>query len=174
MTDYWYTFLPHVPITVALSTWLLQNAIDGMEGPSVAFLIVLIKDSIGGFESDGYIQQLDNKNCAVASKENEVGPMVIRWIVYSIVIIIFLLDLDDQRSKPATEQEVVAANRPYVWLKESNRPTVSYLIWSKWGWQYSELGKILCSMVYYIGSLRLYLVYCIIDQYCIINQCSIQ
>jgi hypothetical protein len=70
--------LPHVPITVALSTWLLQNAIDGMEGPSVAFLIVLIKDSIGGFESDGYIQQLDNKNCAVASKENEVGPMVIR------------------------------------------------------------------------------------------------
>lgn len=46
-----------------------SNMIDRMEGPSVAFLLVLIKDSIGGFESDGYIQQLDNENCAVASRK---------------------------------------------------------------------------------------------------------
>jgi hypothetical protein len=69
------------------------------------------------------MQQLTVKTVQYrASKENKIGPMVIRWIVYSIVSIIFLLNLDNQRWKPATGQEVVATNRPPVMLKDSKFP----------------------------------------------------
>jgi hypothetical protein len=53
--------------------------IDRMGGPLVTFLIVLIKDSIGGYESAGYTQQLTVKTVQYrASEENKIGPMVIR------------------------------------------------------------------------------------------------